>query len=363
MPAGIAASTPRPTASDSSSPRRRYLDESRHRVPVAARRPRRRLVGVDARGAARLHQPRVRRLPLPRPRARASAARSARRRSTRSPSCRRGTARGGRTPAISLLGVLALVGADRVQRRRVVAQGARSARSSPKRGCAPRRPRRWRAPESEGKKNVELLSEIGREITSSLDFDTIFGKLYERVNQLADADVFGVGPLPSRAPARSSTAWPSRRASATRPTRATRPTANQLPVWCIEHREPVFINDLADRVPAATSARYDEDEPAARGRLDVAAAAVDHLPAAHRQGPRARHHHHPELREERLHRASPQRDAEPGVLHRHRARQRRTPTGSSTSRSTRSGGCSRRPSRRAPSPRKPTPPRARSSRR
>ena len=47
--------------------------------------------------------------------------------------------------------------------------------------------------ESEGKKNVELLSEIGREITASLDFDTIFGKLYERVNQLADADVFGVG--------------------------------------------------------------------------------------------------------------------------------------------------------------------------
>ena len=41
-----------------------------HVVPVAARRPRDRLVGVDARGAARLHQPGLRRLPLPRARAR-----------------------------------------------------------------------------------------------------------------------------------------------------------------------------------------------------------------------------------------------------------------------------------------------------
>ena len=68
-----------------------------------------------------------------------------------------------------------------------------SARSLPRRGCAPKSAEALARSESEGKKNVELLSEIGREITASLDFDTIFGKLYERVNQLADADVFGVG--------------------------------------------------------------------------------------------------------------------------------------------------------------------------
>ena len=47
--------------------------------------------------------------------------------------------------------------------------------------------------EGEGKKNVELLSEIGREITSSLDIDTIFDRLYDHMNELADAEVFGVG--------------------------------------------------------------------------------------------------------------------------------------------------------------------------
>jgi hypothetical protein len=44
-----------------------------------------------------------------------------------------------------------------------------------------------------GKKNVELLSDIGKEITASLDFETIFYKLYDHINQLADATIFGVG--------------------------------------------------------------------------------------------------------------------------------------------------------------------------
>ncbi|HEY2431500.1 MAG TPA: ATP-binding protein [Vicinamibacterales bacterium] len=97
--------------------------------------------------------------------------------------------------------------------------------------------------EREGKKNVELLSEIGREITSSLEIETIFGKLYEHVNQLADADVFGVGlyrPDRHEIEYRLAIENGKRYAPYTRDT--TDP--NQLPVWCIDHREPVFINDV-----------------------------------------------------------------------------------------------------------------------
>lgn len=43
------------------------------------------------------------------------------------------------------------------------------------------------------KELVELLSEIGKELTASLDLDTIFLNLYEHVCRLADAAVFGVG--------------------------------------------------------------------------------------------------------------------------------------------------------------------------
>ena len=40
--------------------------------------------------------------------------------------------------------------------------------------------------------NTRLLSEIGLQITSSLDFESIFAKLHDNVNKLMDAEVFGV---------------------------------------------------------------------------------------------------------------------------------------------------------------------------
>jgi signal transduction histidine kinase len=42
-------------------------------------------------------------------------------------------------------------------------------------------------------KNVELLGEIGRKITSSLSVEKIIGTVYDNVNSLMDASVFGIG--------------------------------------------------------------------------------------------------------------------------------------------------------------------------
>ncbi len=41
--------------------------------------------------------------------------------------------------------------------------------------------------------NVELLGEIGRKITSSLSVETIIGTVYDKVNSMMDASVFGIG--------------------------------------------------------------------------------------------------------------------------------------------------------------------------
>ena len=105
---------------------------------------------------------------------------------------RRGTARGGRTARYVLLVGLGVFAVDRFQRCRLIGKERERAQFAEARLRAEAAEALARS-ESEGKKNVELLSEIGREITASLDFDTIFGRLYERVNELADAEVFGVG--------------------------------------------------------------------------------------------------------------------------------------------------------------------------
>ncbi len=97
--------------------------------------------------------------------------------------------------------------------------------------------------ENDRKKNVELLSEIGKEITATLDLDTIFYKLYEHVNQLADATVFGVGiyhPDKEEIEYRLAIEKGKRYPVYSRDTK----DKNQFPVWCIENRKPVFINDV-----------------------------------------------------------------------------------------------------------------------
>jgi signal transduction histidine kinase/CheY-like chemotaxis protein len=95
-----------------------------------------------------------------------------------------------------------------------------------------------------GKRNIELLSEIGKQITASLDFETIFYKLYEHINQLADATVFGIGLYDAEQEVIDYKFAVERGKRYEPYTRDTK-DKNQFPVWCIEHRQPVFINDVA----------------------------------------------------------------------------------------------------------------------
>ena len=94
------------------------------------------------------------------------------------------------------------------------------------------------------KDSIELLSEIGKEITASLDLDTILFKLYERVNQIVDAGIFGVGLYrPEKHLIEYSLAIENgkRYAPYTRST----DDKNQFAVWCIDHRQPILLNDVA----------------------------------------------------------------------------------------------------------------------
>ena len=171
---------------------------------------------------------------------------------------------------------LAVAGVDRLQRRRVVAKERERAQFAEARLRAEAAEALARS-ESEGKKNVELLSEIGREITSSLDFDTIFGKLYERVNQLADADVFGVGLYH---PERHEIEYRLAIEKGKRYTPYSRDTTDrdQLPVWCMEHREAIFINDLPAEYHRYISKYQEEGQLLEDGTLSQPPQSLIYLP-------------------------------------------------------------------------------------
>ena len=161
--------------------------------------------------------------------------------------------------ADAALALVLIAGVGAWQRRRVVSRERERAQLAETRLRAEAAETLARA-EQENKKNVELLSDIGREITSSLDFETIFGTLYERVNQLATADVFGVGlyhPERNEIEYRLAIEKGKRYAPYSRDTT----DHDQLPVWCIDHRAPVVINDLPVEYSRYIS-RYQESSQA-----------------------------------------------------------------------------------------------------
>ncbi len=105
---------------------------------------------------------------------------------------------------------------------------------------------RAQAAEIEAQKDsIELLSEIGKEITASLDLNTILFKLYERVNQIVDASIFGVGLY---RPEQRLVEYTLAIENGKRYAPYTRSTddKDQLAVWCIDHRQSILINNVEE---------------------------------------------------------------------------------------------------------------------
>jgi signal transduction histidine kinase len=134
---------------------------------------------------------------------------------------------------------------DRMQRRRILTRerGKSQLREVELRAQAAEAQSKALLAENERKSNLELLSEIGKAITGSLDFETIFYNLYENVNRLVDASIFGVGIYH---PEEQMIAYNLAIEKGKRYEPYTRDTKdkNQFPVWCLDNRKPVFINDI-----------------------------------------------------------------------------------------------------------------------
>ena len=93
-------------------------------------------------------------------------------------------------------------------------------------------------------RNISILSEIGREMTATLDMETIMATVYRHVHHLMDARVFGIGMYHRE---RDEIDFPFAIDQGVRTPRYQRSTRqpNQLAVWCLENRREIFINDRA----------------------------------------------------------------------------------------------------------------------
>jgi serine phosphatase RsbU (regulator of sigma subunit)/tetratricopeptide (TPR) repeat protein len=90
--------------------------------------------------------------------------------------------------------------------------------------------------------NTRLLSVIGQQITSSVNFNSIFKKLHENVSQLMNADCFGVriyhphlNEIEYRYEIEKGELYP--------PISVSMDNEDNYSVWCVRNKKEIFIND------------------------------------------------------------------------------------------------------------------------
>jgi signal transduction histidine kinase len=91
--------------------------------------------------------------------------------------------------------------------------------------------------------SVSVLSKIGRDITSTLSLGTILNTVYENVNQLMDASVFGIGVYNAEG-ATIDYQLAIDKGKRYKPYSRSMEDKDQFPVWCIENKKEIFINNV-----------------------------------------------------------------------------------------------------------------------
>ena len=92
-------------------------------------------------------------------------------------------------------------------------------------------------------RNISVLSELGREVTASLDMETTMRTLYRHVKNLMDAEMFGIGFVHED---QGYIEFPFALEGGVRtlPYRRRLDDPNQIAVWSIRNRKEVLINDF-----------------------------------------------------------------------------------------------------------------------
>ncbi len=124
---------------------------------------------------------------------------------------------------------------------------------------------------------VSVLSQIGKEITSTLNLDTILNTVYEKVNELMDASIFGIGIYNSENET-ISYRLAIEKGIRYQPYERTMENKNQFPVWCIENQKEIFINDVRKEYSHYVSQYIEESGTLEDGTLSTVPISFIYLP-------------------------------------------------------------------------------------
>ena len=136
-----------------------------------------------------------------------------------------------------------IFGVDRFQRRRLTKKEREKARLREIELRAETAEAESKALQAENdrRKNVELLSEIGRDITANLTIKEIIDTVYENVNSLMDASVFAIGLYNEK---QNCIDFPASKEKG----ETLKPFFNSLDderpsVWCFKNQKDILVND------------------------------------------------------------------------------------------------------------------------
>ncbi|WP_082491196.1 two-component regulator propeller domain-containing protein [Duganella sp. Leaf126] len=92
-------------------------------------------------------------------------------------------------------------------------------------------------------RNISVLSELGREMSATLDMETLMSTVYRHVQDLMHAEIFGIGFVRAQD---GVIHFPFAVEDGVRavPYQRWLDNPNQLAVWCLTHGKPLLINDL-----------------------------------------------------------------------------------------------------------------------
>jgi signal transduction histidine kinase/ligand-binding sensor domain-containing protein len=140
--------------------------------------------------------------------------------------------------------ILGIFSVDRVQRRRLTKREREHAqyRETQLRAKAAEANAKTLTAENERQKNVELLSEIGKDITARLSIKSIIDTVYENVNTMMDASVFGIG-IYNKEKNRIDFPATKEKGKTLQSFFNSFDDENRPAVWCFKNQKEIFTND------------------------------------------------------------------------------------------------------------------------